>query len=279
MDYINAYLASKQISKSKRTIRNYRNALELFEQYVSKPLENATRGDIESYFSYILIEKQPPVQRITAATYQVQLGGFYQWMQDREYIQINPCKGIDKIRFEKKLPVYLTLQEIKAMLDVANIESPRDAIMIRFLFVTGARVSELVGVKKSDIDFQHGTIRLFGKGAKERIVPIDKMFKPALEEWCKGFDHNQRIFEYHTGTVRNDIRRIARMAGINKKVTPHKMRHSFATHLLRAGANIVVIQQLLGHVSLNTTQVYAHADDQDKVNAIENAKLLGNGLI
>jgi site-specific recombinase XerD len=200
-------------------------------------------------------------------------------MHDRGYVQVNPCAGIDKIKYEDKMFVYLTLPELKAMIDTANIENPRCAMIIRFLFVTGARVSELTGIRKRDIDFEHNILRLFGKGSKERPIPIDKMFRPILEEYCKGFDDNQKLFDYHTGTVEKDIRVIAKQAGVNKHVTPHKLRHSFATHMLRSGANVVVIQQLLGHVSLNTTQKYAHADDKDRAAAIDNAKLLGNGLI
>jgi integrase/recombinase XerC len=195
-------------------------------------------------------------------------------MHDREYIQINPCKGIDKIRFEKKLPVYLTLQEIKAMLDVANIESPRDAIMIRFLFVTGARVSELVGVKKSDIDFQHGTIRLFGKGAKERIVPIGDPAQLALRNYESKRDMLLRtigaagdrtaFFLSNRGkrisvrAIQNAVKGFLDKIDENSGLSTHSLRHTFATHLLDAGADLRAVQELLGHASISTTQIYTH---------------------
>jgi len=135
---------------------------------------------------------------------------------------------------------------------------PRDNLIVKMLYATGVRVSELVNIKKQDIDLDRNTIKVFGKGAKERIVLLPDALKVQLEAYCSGFLESQKLFDLNIRTVERDIKSLAYRAGINKKVTPHKLRHSFATHMLQNGGNVVAIQKLLGHTSLSTTQIYTH---------------------
>jgi site-specific recombinase XerD len=130
--------------------------------------------------------------------------------------------------------------------------------MVKMLYATGVRVSELVNIQKHDMDFERNTIKVFGKGAKERIVLMPNALSCVVGEYCKGFPEDGKLFNLTARTVERDIKALAKRAGINKKVTPHKLRHSFATHMLQNGGNVVAIQKLLGHTSLNTTQIYTH---------------------
>ncbi len=122
------------------------------------------------------------------------------------------------------------------------------------LYATGVRVSELVNIRKQDIDFTRGTIKVFGKGAKERIVLIPDVMRPQVEACCGQLKNDKKLFDLTPRMIQLEIKKLARMAGINKNVTPHKLRHSFATHMLQNGGNVVAIQKLLGHTSLNTTR-------------------------
>jgi integrase/recombinase XerD len=115
-----------------------------------------------------------------------------------------------------------------------------------------------VNIRRQDIEFDRGNIKVFGKGAKERIVLIPDVMKPQVEVYCGDLKDDERLFDITPRMVQIEIKKLARLAGINKKVTPHKLRHSFATHMLQNGGNVVAIQKLLGHTSLNTTQIYTH---------------------
>lgn len=277
-DYIKDYLISKQLYAAPTTIQTHTYSLRMFENYVQKPLNEVIRTDVERYFIYKMKEQEPPVDRATCSTYQNQIRSFYNWMVDMKHMPENPCKGIGKITFTKKLPVYLEIHEINTLLDTADIESPRDGMMIRFLFATGVRVSELTSIRKRDINWMTGAITVLGKGDKERKVIVMSEFMEVLKEYCKGFKENQKLFDYHTGTVQDDFRKIVKQSGIEKHITPHKLRHSFATHMLRNGTNIVLIQKFLGHTSLSTTQIYAHVSEDDQIQGIKNHPM-SKGLI
>jgi site-specific recombinase XerD len=262
MDYIEAYINEKRLSKSERTITAYRYSLRLFERYITPtPLENASKSDIVRYFNHCMNENR--VERSTTATYQNQLNAFYKWMFQEGHIKENPLAKIDKIKYDMKLPIFLTVEEIKRMLEVAKIAYPRDELMISVMYATGVRVSELVGIKKKDMDWSYNRIKVFGKGAKERTVEVPAPFMRDLEAYSKCFKDDQRLFNYHPSTVEGDIRKIRAMAEINKKVTPHKLRHSFATHMIQNNGNVEAIRKLLGHTSLNTTQRYMHLGEKE----------------
>jgi site-specific recombinase XerD len=184
-------------------------------------------------------------------------------MKAEGHMKENPCERIDKITFDQKMPVWLTIEEIKRMLQVAKAQSPRDELMIKVVYATGVRVSELVGIKKSDFNWTDNRIKVFGKGAKERTVEVPAPFMRDLESYSKCFKDDQRLFNYHPSTVEGDIRKIRAQAEISKKVTPHKLRHSFATHMIQNNGNVEAIRKLLGHTSLNTTQRYMHLGERE----------------
>jgi len=159
-------------------------------------------------------------------------------------------------KIEKKLPTFLTRGEIQKLFE--SIDNKRDYLIIRILYATGMRVSELVELEWGNIE--GNTIKIYGKGKKERIVYVDdetlKLLPPKKK---KG-----RIFNISVRQVEKIVKKWAKKAGIEKNVTPHTLRHTFATHLLENQANIIVIKDLLGHASLNTTQIYTHVTDEHR---------------
>ncbi len=170
----------------------------------------------------------------------------------------------------------LTVTEVERLLGAPNTDEPlaiRDGALLEFAYATGARVSELVGLKLQDILYEDGLARIFGKGAKERIVPVGRRALGAVALYVREirprFDKGQgrgSVFLNARGAPLSRvgawaiIKRAARQAGIAKRVTPHTLRHTFATHLLEGGADLRAVQEMLGHVDLSTTQLYTHVD-------------------
>jgi len=167
----------------------------------------------------------------------------------------NLAKQIKAPKVDKRLPKFITYDELNKLLE--NAENYRDKLIIKFLFYTGVRVSELVKIKKNDIIFEEGFVKVYGKGGKERIVPIPKELLSELKDYINKIN-TENIFPLSSRQVERIIKNIAKKAGINKKVTPHVLRHSLATTLLSKGVDIRYIQEILGHSSLNITQIYTH---------------------
>jgi integrase/recombinase XerD len=184
---------------------------------------------------------------------------------------INPLENIKQPKIEKKLPSYLTVSEIDKLLDIPlnNAYDYRNKAMLELLYATGIRISELINLRISDIDFDNDFIRIVGKGNKERIVPFNDISKDYLLKYIEDYRKvllKKKDSEYLF--INNLSRQISRQGffkilkeicskqGINKNVSPHILRHSFATHLLNNGADLRIIQELLGHSDLSTTQIY-----------------------
>ncbi|AMD29610.1 hypothetical protein Nps_00600 [Candidatus Nanopusillus acidilobi] len=165
------------------------------------------------------------------------------------------AKQIKAPKVDKRLPKFITYDELNRLLE--NAENYRDKLIIKFLFYTGVRVSELIKIKKNDIIFEEGFVKVYGKGGKERIVPIPKGLLNELKDYINKIN-TENIFPLSSRQVERIIKNIAKKAGINKKVTPHVLRHSLATTLLSKGVDIRYIQEILGHSSLNITQIYTH---------------------
>ncbi len=175
---------------------------------------------------------------------------------------------VKSIKTEKKIPEVLTPEEVKKLLQACD--NPLHELIIEFLYSTGVRLSELVNMKIKDIDWQEGMgwVR-GGKGAKDRRIILSKKLLEKLKDFVKGRNPDEYLFPGRTGgrmnkrNVQKIVARAARKAGITKNVHPHTLRHSFATHLLQEGTDIRIIQELLGHSNLNTTQIYTHVSTQD----------------
>lgn len=208
-----------------------------------------------------------------------------------EFSEINCLEEVQAPKRTKSLPKSLSEEDVRKLIDAVEVSDDgselqvfirtRDRLILSLLYSSGLRVSELVSLRINDIDLQDRTIRIRGKGDKDRIVLFDENTRHLLEDYLqKRVYESDYLFLNRFGDpltpryVQMMIKNYARKAGINKKVTPHILRHSFATHLLKNGVDIRAIQQLLGHSNLSTTQIYTSVDMQTLKNVYDRAKLL-----
>jgi len=268
---------------SPHTLRNYLSDLAQFEAFLcERELCLAADGSIDvgkieihvvrAFLAYLTQQdrKKSSVGRKIAA-----LKSFFRFLLATKRIEKDPLLLLNSPKQDKPLPAFLTVDDVFQLLGGIKIKSGldvRDLAALEVFYSTGIRVSELVGLNWSDIDIQLGIIRVVGKGSKERIVPIGKVALEALEKY--GYEQRKRWNLASKGEIpvflnnraeRITARSVARivekhlkLAGIQIKMGPHGLRHSFATHLLNSGADLRVIQELLGHASLSTTQRYTH---------------------
>lgn len=206
---------------------------------------------------------------------------FYKYLYRERIVEFNPVSGISAPKRDKSLPKFLTKDEIEQILNNVNIESPagyRNRAILELLWATGMRISELSGLNFGDLNLEHNEIKVLGKGSKERIVLVSERAKSYLERYihnarslvAKNFPVpspdiedspvfiNNTGFRLNTKTIRNVINSVVEKAELPKHVTPHMFRHSFATYLIENGADLRVVQELLGHASISNTQIYTH---------------------
>ena len=204
----------------------------------------------------------------------VTLRNFFRFLLQEGAVRHDPVEHIESPRVWKRLPKYLTLEEVERLLAVEKAEKPlgwRDRAMLEVLYATGLRVSELVSLKVSDLQLEAGLVRCLGKGSKERVVPLGKKAQAALEDYLRrgrpqliARRPSPYLFVSRRGgrmTRQNFwhlLRQHARAAGVRAPLTPHVLRHSFATHLLERGADLRAVQLLLGHADISTTRIYTH---------------------
>ena len=209
---------------------------------------------------------------------------FYRFLLYHHYIEQDPSELLETPKKEQHLPEVLSLEEIDAMIakiDMSKSESHRNRAIIEMLYGSGLRVSELVNLRLSDMYLKEGYMRITGKGSKQRLVPISPVAVEWFGYWLQ--DRNQLdikpeavdiAFLNHYGRqltramICTIIKSLAHEAGIQKTISPHTLRHSFATHLLQNGADLRIIQQLLGHESISTTEIYTHVDIHDLREAV-----------
>ncbi|OOV88773.1 site-specific tyrosine recombinase XerD [Oceanospirillum linum] len=214
------------------------------------------------------------VARIVSA-----LKGFYYWLMDEELIKQNPVSLLPKIRADRKLPAVLSEEQVESLLDQPDRSDPiqaRDGCMLELLYATGLRVSELVGLTAGQVSLQQGIVRVTGKGQKERMIPLGETAQDELCHYLKdirpalpGFKESETaLFPSRKGGAMTRqafwyrIHKYALAAGLPETLSPHQLRHAFATHLLNHGADLRSLQLLLGHSSVTTTQIYTHVANQ-----------------
>lgn len=200
---------------------------------------------------------------------------FYDWMTLEGYVELNPTELLETPRFPEHLPTVLTVSEIDAMVEAVDLSTPegrRNRVILETLYGCGLRVSELVNLEMSRLGLDDGFLVVVGKGNKERMVPLSDYTAKLIAEYIDGDRAaitpgrhqedfvflNRRGHRLSRNMIFMIVRDLARAAGIQRPVSPHTLRHSFATHLLEGGANLRAIQQMLGHVSIATTEVYLH---------------------
>ncbi len=272
--YLDYLIFERKLSKN--TIASYQDNLKRFETFLNgKKIPNLSRKDIEDFlnFNSNMAEK-------SRAHYITVIKNFYEFLSLEDLIQNNPCETIKMPKISKTLPPYLTEKEIDKLLDI-KLETPfdyRNKAMLELLYATGIRVSELINLKLNNLDLQNDLIRVVGKGSKERISPISDIAEKYLKIYISEYRNQllkKKNSEYlfinnfgnpisRQGFFKN-LKQIAKRQGIDKEISPHTLRHSYATHLLQNGADLRVIQELLGHSDITTTQIYTHLlNDQIK---------------
>lgn len=273
---------------SRNTMDAYRNDLTQFQEFIRSRLngtserEDAWRWvDLELLNDYIAdLRGRKGYRDTTTARKVAAIKSFFTYLAQNGDIEEPPTESLGSPRVGRALPKYLSEAEIESLLEAAGqpgtAESRRDANILELLYATGLRVSELVSLNVQDIDFQESYIRCWGKGSKERIVYAHAKAMGGLQEYLAGprmslvGDNKDEpaLFVNHRGErltrqwVWTILKTYGKKAGLDQKITPHTLRHSFATHLLQKGASLRHVQELLGHSSISTTQVYTHLTDQ-----------------
>lgn len=267
---------------SPHTLRNYLSDVKQFHQFLRKRelgLDSKGNADVRKVDVHVIRaflaalhqdRKKSSIGRKLAA-----LKGFFRYLLSSKEIEKDPLLLIHSPKQEKPLPTFLSVDDAFQLLGGIKIKTDldvRDRAVLEVFYSTGVRVSELVGMNWADVDFQLGIVRVLGKGSKERIVPIGEIALEALKDYaqeqrrkwnfsCQGETPvflNHRGERITTRSVARIVEKHLKLAGIPIKMGPHGLRHSFATHLLNSGADLRVIQELLGHASLSTTQRYTH---------------------
>ena len=270
--------------RSDRTIEAYGRDIAQYESYLATAKSNSRvvkPAVIEKYVGQLRANERAPksIARQFAA-----IRMFHRFMLDEGLRTDNPTSFIDGVKVPSGIPKALSEEEVELLLNaVTGIDSlaVRDRALLEFLYATGARVSEACGLSMSDLDMESNVARVFGKGSKERIVPFGRHAKEALESWLSAGgrpmlcpqqwakrDHADAVFLGSRGTRLSRqaawgiVRKYAMLAGIKSELSPHVLRHSCATHMLVHGADLRIVQELLGHASVSTTQVYTKVDNE-----------------
>ena len=270
--------------RSDRTIEAYGRDIAQYESHLlgSKSTSRVVKAaQIEKYVGQLRANERAPksIARQFAA-----IRMFHRFMLDEGLRSDNPTTFIDGVNVPSGIPKALSEQEVELLLNaVTGVDSlaVRDRALLEFLYATGARVSEACGLSMSDVDMESNVARVFGKGSKERIVPFGRHAKEALEAWLGAGgrpmlcpqqwakrDHADAVFLGVRGTRLSRqaawgiVRKYAMLAGIKSELSPHVLRHSCATHMLVHGADLRIVQELLGHASVSTTQVYTKVDNE-----------------
>mgnify|MGYP001180047733 CR=1 FL=1 len=262
---------------SSNTIEAYTRDLKNFSIYSENVNETCLTVDKDFLRSFIQTLSKEGKSSRTQARMRSSLRTFFIFLKVEELIDISPVDGIASPQLERKLPIYLSISEMNSLLSAIDRSRPqgeRDNAIVETLYACGLRVSELIGLRMRDIYRKDAVLRIIGKGNKERVVPIYEKALKALDIYInevrihitakKGFeDHvflNQRGSSLSRVYIFKTISSLATRAGIKKRISPHTIRHTFATHLIQNDADIRVIQVLLGHESITTTEIYTHLE-------------------
>ncbi|MDZ4402289.1 site-specific tyrosine recombinase/integron integrase [Prosthecobacter sp.] len=263
---------------SERTLTNYKLALRQFREW-REPFKGWSELTADDFRAYLFELMKKERGRATIRLQFAAMRSFFKWLTRRRGWKTNPLLEVQLPKREKNLPVVLTVAQIEQMLTLPLTQEKskrdavwapeRDAAILEMFYSTGMRLSELTALNVEDIDTYTETVRVFGKGKKERLCPVGSKALEAVQRYrAKAGVHDGALFRSKLGTrittqaVDDVVSKYWRASGLPVHLTPHKFRHSFATHLLNNGADLRSVQELLGHASLSTTQIYTHVSTQ-----------------
>ena len=275
--YIDAMWMEKGLSDN--TLSSYRRDLRQFNEWLVKnkhsSVTRADRSSLQSYLGARLEQGQSPR---STARFMSCVRGFYHYLLREGRISVDPTLDVDSPKLGRPLPKSLSEKEVDLLLDTPNLDEAlefRDRTMLEMLYACGLRVTELTSLQLVQVSLNQGVVRVFGKGSKERLVPMGEEALMWLQRYlagpraellkgipCDAVFPSRRGTQMTRQTFWYRIKIYARRAGIKKDLSPHTLRHAFATHLLNHGADLRVVQMLLGHSDLSTTQIYTHVAQQ-----------------
>src|SRR3989338_767006 len=270
--HIHKFINYLEIEKnaSKHTVTNYKIDLKEFSGSIKdKPIEQITHLDVRLFLARM---KEKNFSKRSIARKMACIRSFFKFLYREGYIKSNPSVSLLTPKIEKKLPLFLSADDVVKLLespDPSEDTGLRDRAILETLYSTGIRVSELVGLDKEDIDFISGVLKVYGKGKKERLVPIgDKALRTIRLYFEKigvsEINEKKPVFlnkskrRVSDRAVRRIVDKYIHRTSLNESISPHSLRHSFATHMLDRGADLRSVQELLGHANLSTTQIYTH---------------------
>ena len=278
---LSSFLTHVRVEKglSSNTVSAYRRDLVKFDAFARKrklSLETVSRDDLVDFLAGLYRQK---LESKTVARQLVALRNFFRFAQIQDLIAEDPSVNLESPKIHRSLPGYLRLEEVERLLNRPDVKTPiglRDRAMLEVLYSTGLRVSELIGLRITDLDAGVGCVRCIGKGDKERIVPVGKKALAIVEKYLR--DARPKLLGKVTGNPALFVNRrgaplsrvgvwkilsaYGRLAGLRIALTPHMLRHSFATHLLERGADLRSVQLMLGHADISTTQIYTHVVEE-----------------
>jgi integrase/recombinase XerD len=271
--YLNYLMVEKGLSGA--TLDSYSRDLIRYQKFIQNSgISGISENDTALILRHMIALRNAGLDARSRARHLVSIRGFYRFAVQEKILKHDPAGLVDLPKTTLKLPDVLSVEEVSLLLSTPDPTKPigaRDAAMLELIYAAGLRVSELVNLKLQNINLESGFVRVFGKGSQERIVPIGLHAKKKIEDYLKHSRHTllkNQISPYIFVTrgvkpiTRQGfwklLRRYGNLAKIDKKITPHSLRHSFATHLLEGGADLRAVQVMLGHVDISTTQIYTH---------------------
>jgi integrase/recombinase XerD len=281
---ISSFLNYLRVEKglAQNTMAAYRHDLAKFAAFVAKRgrgLADISRDDVVDFLASLYRQK---LDSRSVARHLVTLRNFFRFAQSEETVNADPTLNLESPKLRKTLPSYLRIEEVDRLLDQPDLTTTlgvRDKAMLELFYSTGLRVSELINLRVGDLEMQMGCLRCIGKGDKQRLVPVGRKALAAVEQYLGGArpqllrarppaTPTPYLFVNRLGSklsrvgVWKILAGYGRRAGLRGKLTPHKLRHSFATHLLERGADLRSVQLMLGHADISTTQIYTHVIEE-----------------
>ena len=271
--YLNYLLIEKGLSGT--TLESYSSDITRYRDFLNEnKIRRISESDTALILKHMIALRNAGLNARSRARHLVAIRGFYRFMVHEKIISHDPARLVDLPKTSLKLPDVLSVDEVSQLLETPDTDNPRgarDCAMLELLYAAGLRVSELVNLKMQDVNLEAGFVRVFGKGSKERVVPIGLHANEKINAYVQKSRlallktrASPYLFVARAGKPLTRqgfwklLRKYAVQAQLNKKVTPHSLRHSFASHLLEGGADLRAVQVMLGHVDIATTQIYTH---------------------